>query len=41
MDKATISVKQPMDGHPNAKGAELIYRSSVNEILDLLKKHSL
>ena len=31
----------PMDGHPNAKGAELIYRSSVNEILDLLKKHSL
>ncbi len=31
----------PMNGHPNAKGAELIYRSSVNGILDLLKKHSL
>lgn len=31
----------PMDGHPNKRGAELIYRSSVNEILDLLQKHSL
>ncbi|MED5579661.1 MAG: hypothetical protein VX794_06470 [Nitrospinota bacterium] len=31
----------PMDGHPNAMGSEFIYRSSVNGILDLLKKHSL
>lgn len=31
----------PMDGHPNAMGSEFIYRSSVNEILDLLEKDSL